>query len=286
MVGTPKFDASGSQECEHSDVLSLLRRVKASAGGMLPVSVYERLFRLAEAAPGGTFVEVGTAQGAATIALALGAQSSGRPFHIYTADPFDRGSRRAVGSVEENIALVRRGFGAFGVETSITLVAGQSADVLPLTGEAEIDILVLDADGCIDRDLNLFFDRLSPSCWIVIDDIDGGVYAHRDAGRWAIDLKHRLSHRLARAFCKLGMLVPAETIGQTGFYRKGSAAVSRADLEAAALAAYRELVYTQVEPNQIGFRAAARRLLGKFPGVRRALRAARRPRTPSGLIPD
>ena len=285
VAGAGDFDPGGAGD-EHQDVVRLLERVKSAARGMLPLPVYERLFHLAQAAPGGTFVEVGTAQGAATIALALGAQRSGRQFHIYTVDPFDRGSRRSVGSIEENIALVRRGFEAFGVDGNITLTAGRSSDLLPLIADAEIDILLLDADGCIDRDIELFFDRLSPSCSIVIDDIDGAVYAHRDGGRWAVDLKHRLSHLLASAFCKLGMLVPTDRIAQTGFYRKGVAGVSRGEAEAAALAAYRQLVYSWVEPGQIGLLAAARRLLRKFPRVRMALHAARRRRGGPASGPD
>jgi predicted O-methyltransferase YrrM len=271
--GGDRLDCGGEAG---SGVRSLMRRVKAGAGGMLPISVYERLFRLA-AESGGTIVEIGTAEGAATIALALGGRSSGKPFHVHTADRFDRGSRLARGSVAENAARVRRNLQAYGVESDVTLICGGSEDLARSLGDAGIDLLLIDADGCIDREMALFHGRLAPSANIVVDDVDGRVYAHKQGGWWSIDLKHRLSALLARRFCEMDMLVPIETIGQTGFYRKGPAAEAARRIETAALSAYREIVFSRVEAGQIGAGAALRRLVDRYmPAARRMGRAMRR----------
>ena len=101
------------------DVDRLLGRVKESARGWLPLPVYRRLYDTAAAVGGGDFVEIGTAQGAATIAMALGAKSTGKPFRIHSADEFTRGSRPVAASVEEKRDMVRRGFEAFGVSEHI-----------------------------------------------------------------------------------------------------------------------------------------------------------------------
>ena len=246
---------------------------------MLPIAVYERLYRAALESPGGTFVEIGTAGGAATIALALGARAAGKRFHIYTADPFDLGSRLSIGSVAHNLALVRAGFDAFGVADDITIVAGESSDLLKRLRD-KASILLIDADGRIDRDIALLYARLTPSAQIVIDDIDDRVYARPDGAGWRVDQKHRLSHLLTRIFLDMNLLVEVEIVAQTGFYRKGSASVPPAEILAAGFDAYSELVVARIEPGQIGFRSALRRLLEKnLPGALRRYRAMRHRRS-------
>ena len=56
------------------EVDQLLERVRRETHGKLPLNVYRRIYETA-ARRGGTFVEIGTAQGAATIAMALGART-------------------------------------------------------------------------------------------------------------------------------------------------------------------------------------------------------------------
>lgn len=234
-----------------------LREVKARAGGMLPLDVYAALHETAKT--GGTIVEIGTAQGAATIVLALGAKAGGAPFRIHTADPFDRGTRVAVGSVAENVALVRAGFDGFGVAEDIELVVGQAADLIREQDLRDIALLLLDADGRIDRDLAILFDRLSPGAWIVIDDVDDRVYVHDAAGEWVVDQKHRLTHLLCESFVATGLLQPQRRIGQTGFYRKGPAAAAPAMWVEAAREAYGRLVIAPIAQDQIGIGASLRR---------------------------
>ena len=239
-----------------TDIRSLPEEVRRATGGMLPIAVYERLHEAVRSLGGGVIAEVGTARGAATVAMALGGKASGDAFHFYTADPFDRGSRLAVGSVEDNRARVLDAFSRFGVDADVTLVVGDSADLAQAIGDQEIDLLLIDADGCIDRDLGLLFDRLSPQCLIVIDDVDDRIYAHRRSKGWLIDQKHRLSHLLVDRFCNMQMLIPIEVVGQTGFYSKGPARVGSSEIAEAAMSAYRELVLAPVRRGQVGWRAS------------------------------
>jgi predicted O-methyltransferase YrrM len=264
------FDTATMAELE-----PLLRRIKATADGQLPLAVYERLYRAAEACGGGAIVEIGTAQGAATIALALGAKASGKRFHIYTADPFDRGSRLAIGSVQENLALVRSGLEAFGVDRDVTVITGEAADVAGALGETGIALLLIDADGRIDRDLALLLGRLAEGAPVIIDDVDDRVYLSRHADHWLVDQKHRLTHLLARRFCDLGLLTHIDTVGQTGFFAKGPAQAVPEEMLRVALEAYRTLVFAAVPVGKGGIRPMLGRFLNRHAPVVLEWRRAR-----------
>lgn len=255
------FPIESSRGGAPEEVVALLRQVKADAQGMLPLEVYERLYLAAGEAGGGTFVEIGTAQGAATIALALGAKAAGKPFRLWTVDPFDRGTRLAVGSVAENVALVRSGYERFGVAEDIEVVVGETSDLIGALDSTDIQLLLIDADGRFDRDLGLLFDRLSSHASIIVDDLANQAFAWFEGGRWWVGQKHRLSFLLARAFSQSGHLLPEQQVLQTGFFRKGEASFDQARFDAVALSAYRELVNTVVEHGQIGMRPMLRQII-------------------------
>jgi predicted O-methyltransferase YrrM len=258
------------------DETSLAQRIKACAGGMLPLAVYVKLIEMARTCGGGTIVEIGTAQGAATIALAHGARAGGRPFRVFTSDPFDRGTRLLVGDVAENEALVRSGFERFGVTDNIHLVIGETAALIAEADPYEIRLLLIDADGQIDRDLSLLYDRLAHDGLIAIDDVDDAVYLYDVNGVWTIDQKHRLTHLLCAELVRRGALLPLETVGQTAFFRKGATRLSSEDWATIGLASYRALVFASLDQRQVGFAAAVKRMVSRrLPSVLRIYRRIR-----------
>jgi predicted O-methyltransferase YrrM len=261
------------------EVDRLLARVKEEARGMLPLAVYRRIHDTAAACGGGTIVEIGIAQGAATIAMALGAKRAGRPFRIVSADPFAIGTRTNIGSVEDNLELVRRGYEAFGVADAIEIVVGTVTDLVASVDPRDISLLLIDADGRIDRDIALLHDRLAPACPIVIDDVDGAIYLHRVGRSLSVDQKHRITRLLIERFAAEGLLVPRGITGQTGWYAKGPARRTADEIAGIALPAYRELTRATIGRDQIG--PAARRLVARLaPGLVRAWRRLRpRPRS-------
>jgi predicted O-methyltransferase YrrM len=237
----------------------LLDQVKWAAHGKLPLHVYRRIHDTA-ARCRGTLVEIGTSQGAATIAMALGAATSGHPFRILTCDPFRIGLRPHGPSLQAKLDVVRRGFERFGVAASIHVVAGTVGDLVAAHDPQDIGLLLLDADGRIDRDLELLHDRLAPDCPIIIDDIDERTYLHRRGRKVQVDQKHRLTHLLVEQFVRQGLLVPQAESGQTGWYAKGKAA-SAGEIERLALPCYRELVSTAVGFGDFTFKHLAYRFL-------------------------
>ncbi len=161
---------------------------------MLSVRVYDRLMDLARRSRPAIIVEIGTAHGAATIALAIGARAAGAAFHIYTVDPFSGFSSRVMfGGVDDNLRIVTAALSRFGVTDCVTVVVGTVTDLIARLPSGPIDLLLIDADGRIDRDLAAVYDRLAPDADIVIDDVDGDVYLTRFANRIYCDQKHRLT---------------------------------------------------------------------------------------------
>ncbi|MGZ8997872.1 MAG: class I SAM-dependent methyltransferase [Allosphingosinicella sp.] len=253
----------------------ILTRVRDSCFGMLPLAVYRRIYETA-AARHGTFVEIGTSQGAATIAMALGAKAAGKPFRIYSVDNFIMGSRPKGGSPGEKLAIVRRGYEAFGVAGSIENIVGTSADLPGPEKLPGIDLLLIDADGRIDRDLALLHERLSPDCPVIVDDVDDAAHFVMLVGRLTFDQKHRATHLLLERFLEAGLLVADPPSGQTGWYRKGKAVSSPDEIERLALPAYRELVYAPVKSAGVGLKWAAWRLVtARAPWLGRAWRRVR-----------
>jgi len=224
----------------------LLARVQSEAHGKLSPKAYRKLYESASASGGGTMVEIGTSQGAATIALALGATSAALDYRIVTVDAHFVGSRPRAATESEKKAIVRKGFEAFGVSDPIDLIVGTIDEMIVTADPREIGLVLIDADGRIDRDLAALWERMRPGCAIVIDDLDDQIYLERRGRKLRVDQKHRLSHLLAEAFVGAGLLVRDGSVGQTAWFRKGDVEAGPAEIERLALPAYRALVYAEL----------------------------------------
>ncbi|EGV17454.1 class I SAM-dependent methyltransferase [Thiocapsa marina] len=227
-----------------------LERLVSAANGMLPMSVYREIYKVATGVAGGRFVEVGTAHGAATIAIALGAGVQERIFSVWSVDQLGGrfSSRRAFGSPEDNARIIEGNLGRANVLDSVRVFVGSSEEFV--TSEAcpkEIDFLLLDADGRIDRDLGYFYPRMSPGSPIVIDDVDEQVYLSRDHdGVPYIDLKHRVSNLLLKAYESRGFLRVRYRLENTAFCERGEAIFDSETFAEIAIGCYRQLVFSSV----------------------------------------
>lgn len=174
-----------------SDIIERLKNVDA----LLPAEVYSELYQIVAKTKPHTILEVGTAHGGATIAMALAAQSTNGNCRIFTIDTLESlddipSSRAKFGNRIANKEIVERNFENAGVSDLIELFVGRSEEFPAEQKLSKIDILVLDADGRIDRDLILYKDYLSDDTVIIIDDIDGGPKLSRSLNNLSIDLKH------------------------------------------------------------------------------------------------
>lgn len=234
----------------------------------MPAATYRRLYETAARCDGGTFVEIGTYRGAATLALALGAKASGKAFHILTADLLRPGVGPGGSTTEEKMAELRETFAAFEVADHIHFVHGNSADLVAAAAPERIGLLLLDGGGRLEMDLAALWTALAPDCPIVIDDVDGRTYVRRGLRSAVVDQKHRLSKLLADRFVEAGLLVFDGIDSGTGWYRKGPADATPQSISLLALPAYRELVKVEVGAREFGpVRAALRQVARRAPGL-------------------
>lgn len=218
--------------------------IAVRCAGMLAPAIYRRLYETAFNAPDGFIVEIGTAGGAGTASLALGLQHSGKSGRVVTVD---RGRRRTGGG---DPAGYREGVKAslrhYGVADRVDLVIGEAADaVKAVPDSAAISVLVIDADGAIDRDLKAFFDRVLPGGDVIIDDCLDVVRVHR-TGLFdvTVDAKMRLTQLLLTYFKQKGLLSEGTQIKDTYFGKKVQDFAQAGISDDAILAIYRELIFS------------------------------------------
>jgi hypothetical protein len=111
--------------------------------------------------------------------------------------------------------------------------------------DAQISVLMLDADGRIDRDFLYFLNRVVPNGAIIIDDCVDRVRLHAEGrSQYRIDLKMRLTYLLTRYMTSKGIISEGLILGDTYFCNKICTGMVTLNLEEI-LAVYRELVFSQ-----------------------------------------
>ena len=190
--------------------------------GMMPTAVYERIYGTATALNGRDVVEVGTGHGAGAISAGLGLVDAGHGGRIFTLDKLEGGSRAIYGGRGDNQRIVESNLAGFGVDSVVTVLVAQAKD-LPklLPPDLEIGMIILDADGRVDRDLLALWPRLADDAVAVIDDYDDRGQARRTGwGKVVIEAKFRMTFEVTNRFLTAGLLELEERIGNTAFLRR------------------------------------------------------------------
>lgn len=227
----------------------LFSELIATCDGMLSPQVYARVHDTARR--GGLIVEVGTALGAATVALALGLKSAGVPGHVYTFDPMTGGPRRSVKSPEQRIARIEESLARYGVSDLVTITPRDLASGLEVLPAGQpISVLMLDADGRIDRDLETLQGRLATDCALIIDDVADRVRVKRQGSTYRIDSKMRLSWLLTNMLIDAGKLSPGQRLVDT-YFGELITDPDRIIDPHEALAIYRQLVFQSASANRL-----------------------------------
>ena len=248
--------------------------LKTRTHGLLTNAAYRMLYQMVIKAPAGDAVEVGTAHGAATIVIARALKDSGRSGRVHSIDKIVGGSCDRFGSEEDNIAVIKRNFSLYGVDDAISFYAELSdAAARLLPADISIGILMLDADGAIDRDFALFYNKIVPSGLIVIDDYDPGLVVKRlTNGDIFVDQKHLLTFHLVNHFVHHGLLSDVNVCGETVFARKPTnlKSVSFKDFDTTAV--YRNLTFAQFKLHSSYAKAIGNVTL-RVPWLRKVLKA-------------
>lgn len=222
---------------------SVFEDIVRQCDGMLSPAAYRRIYESARA--GGLIVEVGTALGAGTVALALGLKDSGKQGQVISFDPMHGGPRRQISDTGKRMEHVRANLRHFGVEELVELVpAAIPEGVAALPEDTPISVLMLDADGRIDRDLLVLYERLKPGATLIIDDCVDKVRLHKaGATTYRIDAKMRLVYLLVQLLERQGFLIPEGQVKDTRFGHKPFGETKQLD-PAEILEVYRKLVFT------------------------------------------
>lgn len=212
---------------------------------MLGVEVYEKIYWSARQMSGRDVVEVGTAHGTATIAAALGLMERYSEGRVYTVDRLEGGSRSVYGGRSENHNIVLENLSHYSVATHVELVVG-GAEELPKTlpDDAEVGLLILDADGRIHRDIVNFWSRLPMGATLVIDDYEPIVMVKHSSRRAVqVDAKKLLTYELANELVGANAIRKIEVLDNTLFAEKTSANLP-SDIDKRVASAYDRLVFT------------------------------------------
>jgi predicted O-methyltransferase YrrM len=190
--------------------------IKKKANGMLSIDVYQEMYRIAKKVKKNTTIlEIGTAHGAGTISLALGSYGKNK---VLSIDKIIGGSRDKFGTFEENKLIIKNNFKYFGVDKIIDFYIGTSTEIaLQLPKEMKFSMLVIDADGAVDRDFELFYNKLLPGSTVIIDDYSNYVRIKKDKKITHIDQKFRLTYMLVSFMEQANLLKKNKVIDSTYF---------------------------------------------------------------------
>jgi predicted O-methyltransferase YrrM len=229
-------------------------QLKRKCKGLMPVAVYQELYKTAGARAQSNALEIGTGRGASTISIASGIQDAGGAGRVYAIDQFYQGRptgphkhalrtapKREV--VRKNLVDFKNNLRAYGVVDRVQPIVGRS-DEVKVDADLRFGYLFIDVDGMIDRDLALFYHMIEPGSPIVLDDIGTtdeklgekyygaeGLEAYRNSQERGEDHiaklsgyerkrllgKHYLGALLLEYFIDRGLLKLSHKIGSTAF---------------------------------------------------------------------
>jgi predicted O-methyltransferase YrrM len=197
--------------------------LRVQTNGMLLPIVYKTIYELCAQLPDLDIIEVGGATGAGSIAIAWAMNDAKKNSQLIVVEKCEGGTRTDVGGYDDNLKLIQEHFENFGARDRINLFPhevtfenGQA--VLDRVKTAEIAAFMHDADGRLDRDFYLFWNRLQPGGLIIVDD-----YANEAKYKPISDRhpqggsKSVITYRLLNQIIQWGLFEPTHKIGKTIF---------------------------------------------------------------------
>jgi predicted O-methyltransferase YrrM len=126
----------------------------------------------------GNVLEIGAYLGGSTTAAAWGIRDAGRAKKLITVEPGGRVDNHRL-ATKNILRDLKKHLTKNRIADAVTLIEGHSWSspvpdrVRETLGDGKIGLLILDADGQVKRDLDLYGDLLLDDCWLVIDDYSG-----------------------------------------------------------------------------------------------------------------
>ena len=206
--------------------LTRFEELRNTADGMLPATVYRRLYECACNLPlGCDVIEIGAGSGAGTVALVWGLLERTEHARVIAVDRCYGGSRLRYGGFRENLTRLLATLNNNGVLNRVRLLAidlneYSYAQVFAEIGARRVGLVVLDADGRLDRDIPTLWPHLSDGAHIVVDDcIERTSYRPVSELYPVGGTKFTLTARIVSYLIKEGWLETVEAVGKTFFLR-------------------------------------------------------------------
>lgn len=197
--------------------------LKIKCNGMLPPSVYKKIYEAVYELPDLDIIEIGGAAGAGSIATALAMKESNKKSRLIVIEKCEGGSRSEFGRYQENLNLINSNFKEFEVENNVLLYPHEltfenGEDVISLVKTPNIAALIHDADGRIDRDFYLFWPIIKPGGLIIIDDYTNTVKFKPISEQYPQGgVKGLQTYRLLNQFMEWGLFKPLLKMDNTIF---------------------------------------------------------------------
>lgn len=204
--------------------ISYFKKIKKDCNGMLSPLVYKKIYDTTKEVKDGVIVEVGTAHGASSvsIATAIKDENKNKTISFFSIEKAVGGSREKYGGINENTEIIRKNFEQYNVSQIIKLLIGDVESVYKkIPDDKKIELLVLDADGAIDRDFRIFFNRMQKGSMIIVDDYEDFVKIKKEGlFKLKIDLKHKLTYLLVNYFIEIGLVEKNDQVFNTIWLKK------------------------------------------------------------------
>ncbi|RYY02201.1 MAG: hypothetical protein EOO53_14295 [Gammaproteobacteria bacterium] len=203
MDRTNYLDLNATDEMSRKN---FFRHLAIACDGMLAPCVYEEIFFLASTLTEKNILEIGTASGASSIAAGIGLHFSEPKGKVITIDKHTGGSRAKYFSAEESLQIVRKNIRAWNLDEIVFPVVAKSGDQINTGFNGPIDMMILDADGKINRDILQWKDYCVSDLLLVIDDCENLIRIIEDSpNHWKIDCKKYLTWKLFNLYVDAGI---------------------------------------------------------------------------------
>lgn len=202
--------------------------LKSKCNGMMGIKVYQEIYRYAKNAPAGDFLELGAHHGAATICLGRGIIDSSKDNRLFSIENGgEAGSSLCrYGDKEKNFNRLANNLKYFKTDQVTDIYFGKINDFFKsLPSEKKFSLVLIDADGALDRDFAALYNRLEPGSLVIIDDYENEIRHEKETFKNPLG-KSYSTFVFTEYLLRKGMLVKEGLIDSTLFCRKPFGAAS------------------------------------------------------------
>lgn len=156
--------------------------IKSLTNGYLSPEAYKAIYDCAYQAQSGNMIDIGPAQGGSTISIGLGIRDSGKAGKctVYSIEKcVGSNALPSLNNQDLNASTLKRNVEQYGLSNICKILVGDVKEVAnDINLNESLSLMFIDADGALDRDFKLFYNRLLPGAPIILDDYLNKINHH------------------------------------------------------------------------------------------------------------